>query len=674
VIDFGTGGLNREPDRMRSSTLSGTRRATVRCDGAGPQCRERRYGEGRVVVDRKHRVRVALGPGSPSARAPVGADVRRIGSWLSEAGCHFRVWAPHATGVAVVLQTGQQWDTGAASTTQPLAESGGYWSGTVAGARVGQLYRFRITTADGAVLDRLDAAARDVLSSELTRRDPASQNASIVQAAGPYRWAPFDPPRFEDYLIYQFHVGTFAGRGDEHATGWATFAQVESKLGYIREMGFNCIQPLPVQEYAMDRSWGYNPATFFAPESSYGSPAELRSLVDAAHDKGLAVVFDVVYNHFGDRDNVLWQYDGYSRSPGSGGIYVEGGQPTPWGEGPAWWREEVQDYFLQNARMYLAEYRADGLRFDATTLINGLFLREVVGRLREEFPDRYLIAEHLPDHPWIIREGRFCATWRADAHHETQRALAGQDPVNKVRGILGWDGYDHAWNLVKYTLGSHDDIGDPRDGNAEDGLTDWDRRHRYLIDQLGGRDDWTARAKCRLAWTLDVAMPGTPMLFMGSECLQAAPQVGWGYWHDGADVNGDHRFDWTIAGDTYGIEMRRLVAAANAARWANPALRADSLDITHEDHDHQVLAFVREVGDNTVLTVLNLGGSTFAEHDYGVGVRGRTGRWTQVLCSQDAEFGGWDGAGNAFYQPWTQPDGRVYVNLPKWSALILRRV
>ena len=90
------------------------------------------------------------------------------------------------------------------------------------------------------VLERLDAAARDVLSSELTRTGDG-RNASLVPDSGPYPWAPFDPPRFENFLIYQFHVGTFAGRGDEHATDWATFAQVESKLGYIKELGFTCV-------------------------------------------------------------------------------------------------------------------------------------------------------------------------------------------------------------------------------------------------------------------------------------------------------------------------------------------------------------------------------------------------------------------------------------------------
>ena len=297
------------------------------------------------------------------------------------------------------------------------------------------------------------------------------------------------------------------------------------------------------------------------------------------------------------------------------------------GARPAWWKREVQDFFYQNARMYLEEYRADGLRFDVTTQINGDHLKIVVDRLRREFPDRYLVAEHLPDHPWIVRDGPVRATWSARVHHETQRALAGQDPLRKVRSLLGWDGYDYSWNLVKYTLGSHDDIGDSENGDAEHGLSNWDSRHRYLVDQLGGRDDWTARAKCRLAWALNVAMPGTPMLFMGSECHMAAPHVGWGYWHDGGDVNGDHRFNWAIAGDPLGSQMRRLVAAANAIRWENPALRAESLTITHEDENNQVLGFVRETDDNVLLVAVNLSDRSFTDHSYGL----RTGRSGRAL-------------------------------------------
>ena len=120
--------------------------------------------------------------------------------------------------------------------------------------------------------------------------------------------------------------------------------------------------------------------------------------------------------------------------------------------------------------------------------------------------------------------------------------------------------------------------------------------------------------------------------------------------------------------------MRRLVGACNAVRWQNPALRADSLSITHVDDTNQVLAFVRELYDNVVLVVVNLGDRNFGDHSYGVRNGGRNGQWMQVLCSQDAAFGGWDGAGNAYYQPWTWSDGHLYINLPKWSVVVFRRI
>jgi 1,4-alpha-glucan branching enzyme len=583
----------------------------------------------------------------------------------------FRVWAPHARRVRVLLQAGPYWEISDDTRAFDLQQDGDDWCALILGVKTGELYRFEIATEDSRLLYRLDPAAADVVDSELTRNDASSRNGAIVLAPSRVNWSPFQTPRFEDFLIYQLHVGTFAGRNDELNRPWSTFRDLHCKLGYVRELGFNCIQLLPIHEFQRDRSWGYNPASFFAPESSYGSPLDLMRLVDAAHQNGLAVIFDVVYNHAGPGDNVLWEYDGYRQD---GGIYFEGGRMTSWGRGPAWWKREVREFFYQNARMFFERYHADGLRFDVTTQIDGEHLRQVVTRLRSEFPNKYLIAEHLPDHPWIIREGGFCATWQARTHHETQRALVDNDPLRRIQSILGWDGYDHSWNLVKYTLGSHDDIGDQNGGNAEDGLSDWDRRHRYLIDQLGGRDNPWARAKCRLAWGLNIAMPGTPMLFMGSECQMGAPQVGWGYWHDGIDANGDHRFDWSIAGDPIGIAMRRFVADSNRVRWENPALRADSLSICHWDETNQVLGFLRGVGANLVLAVVNLGPRTFSNHSYGVRTAGLAGRWTQMLCSQDPAYGGWAGAGNAYHEPWTQTDGHIYVNLPEWSVSLFRRL
>lgn len=595
-----------------------------------------------------------------------------IGAILTDGGCNFRVWAPHAEQARVLLQSGDEWrhDDPVMSVNLDRSDDG-YWNGFVPGVELGWLYRYEFEN-DGHTFQKLDAAARDVIHSQLTRHDPTSENASIVVTNQSNDWTPFDTPRFDDFLIYQFHCGTFAGRNDHFNKSIAGFAELESKLSYIHELGFSAIKLLPVQEFAMSRSWGYNPAAFFAPESAYGHPQELKHFVNAAHLNGLAVIFDVVYNHAGPGDNVLWEYDGYVGGEHEGGIYFEGGQWTDWGRGPAWHKQEVRDYFLQNACMYFDDYNADGLRFDVTTQINGNHLRDVLWQLRTMYPDKYFIAEHLPAHPWITTFGNFDATWFAKAHHETQRALNGDNPVARIRSILGWDGFNNAWNLVKYTMGSHDDVGDDKNGNAKDGLTNWDARHRYFIDQFGGRNSWTARAKCRLAWALNIAMPGTPMLFMGSECHMGAPTVGWGYWHDSQDNNGDHRFDWAIAGDPIGIKMRRLVSAANHCRWANPALRSDTLIITHEDSDNQVIAFKRWTGGNLVLTVVNLGYNNFRSRTYGVSTDNQFGQWTQILCTQDRAFGGWDGAGNAFHEPWTQSDERIYINLPKLSVVMFR--
>ena len=200
----------------------------------------------------------------------------RIGAFIVPGGCFFRVWAPNAENVAVLVQEPPYWEVDDVITRQDLVKGAkGYWSGSVPGVRAYQIYRFEIRFA-GNTFERLDSAGRDVFSSELARfGDPSNRNASIIPGPDAFPWAPFQTPRFEDFIIYQFHIGTFSGRNDDLGKDWASFEDTINKLGYIRDMGFNCIQPLPVHEYSRDRSWGYNPATFFAPESSFGSQFNL---------------------------------------------------------------------------------------------------------------------------------------------------------------------------------------------------------------------------------------------------------------------------------------------------------------------------------------------------------------------------------------------------------------
>src|SRR5688572_23439918 len=119
---------------------------------------------------------------------------QRIGAWLTPQGCFFRVWAPHAQLVSVEVQHGPYWEVGDTVIAQDLTQNGEYWSATVPGVQAWQLYRFKIALPGGGILERLDPAARDVLSSELTRMDASSRNGSIVPGTDPFLWAPFETP------------------------------------------------------------------------------------------------------------------------------------------------------------------------------------------------------------------------------------------------------------------------------------------------------------------------------------------------------------------------------------------------------------------------------------------------------------------------------------------------
>ena len=242
-----------------------------------------------------------------------------------------------------------------------------------------------------------------------------------------------------------------------------------------------------------------------------------------------------------------------------------------------------------------------------------------------------------------------------------------------MKSFLGWDGYDHAWNLVKYALGSHDDIGDLENGDAEHGLTNWDKRHRYFVDQLGGRENWWARAKCRLAWALNVAMPGTPMLFMGSECHMASPHVAWGYWHDGrtstatTDSTGALPATpsaWKCA-DSSPRQCGALGESRAASRFADrPARRSHN----------QVLGFVRELYDNVVLTVVNLSDRNFTGHELRrCAPAAATASGRRFCARRTRRFRRVGRRRQRVPRALDAGDGQVYINLPKWSVVMLRR-
>lgn len=570
----------------------------------------------------------------------------------------FRVWAPLATQVDVVGDF-NNWQENQSVLTNV---GNGYWEGVINNIHENDIYKYIIHRQNGELKFRIDPATRETVDSDT---DNATNHGIIVNTE--YTWSPFNTPAFDNLIIYQCHIGSFCGRNDGlQRDNWcATLQDVVTKLDYIRSMGFNAIALLPLQEFRGDRSWGYNPSFYYTLESDYGRPCDLRQFVDECHKRGLAVLFDVVFNHISNIDSSLWHFD-----DGTVNSYLSDFE-TPWGLSPSFWKDGIKEFFFSNLEMYYNEYNADGIRFDSTRYIEynkGMendgweFMQYLTYFSRMYYPDNYLIAEDVPSNDSIINSAGFHATWYKSAYECVLSAMNGDHPLDNIKNSIGLDGgygnsYTYSWNLVKYLLGSHDECGDMNNGQ---------NGHRNYIELFGGRDNWYARSKARMAWALNISALGTPMMFMGNECYM------WGYWNDSADSNGDHRFDWSIAGDGNGMAMRNLVTAANNLRWEHPALRNGSLEITHEDETNNIIAFKRWNNEGDVLLiVLNLSDIGFKNYSYELNTL-QSGQWQQILCTQDADFGGWDDAGNAYYDPYTNSDNLISINIPQWSVLMFK--
>src|SRR5205823_2328645 len=167
---------------------------------------------------------------------------------------------------------------------------------------------------------------------------------------------------------------------------------------------------------------------------------------------------------------------------------------------------------------------------------------------------------------------------------------------------------------------------------------------------------------------LNVALPGTPMMFMGTEGHM------WGYWSPATDANGEHRMDWAIVGDDTGAPMQRLVADANNLRWRHPALRSENLNLLHADYQGQVVAFKRyNFEGDIVLVVVNLSDNQWSNSDYGVNMAGETGQWREIFNSQSPRYGGINTTGNFQTDRQVANDGKLYINLPSWSVLMFQK-
>jgi 1,4-alpha-glucan branching enzyme len=427
--------------------------------------------------------------------------------WLSPDLCFIRLWAPHGEDVTLEFENGEP---------VPMVRDGDFWHAT-ATCKPGDRYRVAMGSswndcfaAEGARLIRRDPCARECdFDSDWCVLQP-------LPVQRPIRSVPL--PMFNELIIYEMHLGTWVSR--EKEADAKVFAAAMEALDYVADLGYNCVQLMPVIEFG--GLWGYNPRQLMAAHGPWGTAEELRRLVARAHELGIAVLFDVVLNHGSSKRNALWNYDGFGKD-GCGGIYFEGEKDTPWGRRFAFHKPEVKDYLKECCRVWVEEYHCDGLRMDSVHNMPWWLLKELTHELKECFPELMLIAEITPETPAIVNNAGFHSCWVHATHFDSLKIMkrfdGGDDKICRLSMLKGMatlhGGRFSTVGGVQSILGSHDQIGDRRDGHQDGRGT-----HRYYVSRLGGRANWHARAQSRAWFCFQNCMKGLPMTFMGTETLQ----------------------------------------------------------------------------------------------------------------------------------------------------------
>jgi 1,4-alpha-glucan branching enzyme len=484
----------------------------------------------------------------------------------------------------------------------------------------GDKYRFILNEGDSDDIRRQDPAARRVEDSNLSKN-------SIVTMRFDYTWhdSSWSRPGWEYYLIYQLHPLRFTKRNGSVSP----LRQLTEELDndgtndYLNDLHVTAIELLPINEFPGDYSWGYNPSFFYAVESSYGTPDQLKELVDTAHQNGIAVILDVVFNHGGNGDNILWQI---AQNDISHGTYYDG--DTAWGPMVNFDNDVARHFFVQNILYLAKEYHIDGFRFDATRPIHiewdgnikkkgsgggWNFLKEIRARVKAADPGIILIAEELPNN-WYITMENVGHQWGGDWHgpFDSQWVDTFHDNFKEV---LKGAHLDHLYDVFR-------NFGD----SWQDGLI-----YTESHDEVGNMDERIARrgrdAKgwemCQISATGTILARGIPMIFMGQEggeSLQFGqddgklseynPGTGETWWDDRIPIS-DYETD--IGRNKVRLWFKKMydIRAGDLNRFASGDIR-----ITHIHNDNGVLAFTRD--NDKYLIVLNFKGRSWEDYDVGI--------------------------------------------------------
>ena len=585
-----------------------------------------------------------------------------MGANLAGDGATFRVWAPGARAVHACGSFGGVSDWIPSEANRMLSDARGYWTGFRSGVRDGDEYKFWVAGSGS------EGFKRDPYARELTL-DPAYPFCNcVVRDPASYPWHDhgWRPPAFHDLVVYQLHVGTFAG--PDRADRVSTFLDVLERLDHLVALGVNALQLLPVVEFASPRSLGYDGSDLFSPEMDYAvRPDELaeylprvnellarsgaapldteqlrphgnqlKALVDLCHLHGLAVLLDVVFNHAGHQikgqAESLWFFDRAAGSDPHHSLYFTDREHT----GPvfALWKREVRQFLIDNARFFVDEYRADGFRYDQTSVLvqenandGWRFCQDLTDTVRSADASAVQVAEYWPVDDWVPRSrsrggAGFDASWH-DGLRESIRAAVAQASggagaavdLHAVARQLRAPQFPAAWKASQ-CVESHDEV-----------KTDREPRVARLADPSNPRS-WYARSRSRVASALLLTAPGIPMLFMGQEFLEDKP------WTDDPDAN-PHALIWwegLDAGDRTMSDHLRFTQELVALRRRHPALRGEGIRVFHVNPAARVLAFHRwleGVGADVVVAA-SLSEST--HWDYRLGLP-RPGGWAEVFNS-----------------------------------------
>jgi 1,4-alpha-glucan branching enzyme len=587
-----------------------------------------------------------------------------MGATLLADGATFRAWAPHAKSVHVIGDF-NAWTRNDASLL--TRDDNGHWRGFVSGVRDRHRYMFYVV-GEGS-----EGPKRDPYARELETPFPA---ACIVRKADfPWHECGYRTPRFEDFLIYQLHVGTFFAPKLPQKGG--TFLDVARKIPHFAELGVTALQLLPIQEFETTFSLGYNGTDYFSPEMDFAvadadlppyvaeanrlleakglrryAPEELRgemnqlkALVDLCHVHGLAVLLDVVYNHAGGDfgDQSLYFFD---RQPTAGGnrnsLYFTdkghaGGLVFDFG------KPEVRDFLIQNAKFFLDEYRVDGFRYDQVSVIDQdgaphgwSFCQDLTSTVRSQRPSALQKAEYWAVNPYVVIStpaGAGFDTSLTDGLRIAVRNVVGaaSAPDGRPLDMTGlarrlWpDGFTEHWRFVQ--------------GPENHDIVYLGREPRVArLGDPGNPRSWYGRSRARVATGISLTAPGIPMLFMGQEFLEDKP------WSDNFEFHRDLLLHWAGLdhGDKQMLDHLRFTRELINLRWCHPGLRGQGFRIVHVHDEHRVLAFQRwvEGEGHDVLVIVHL--ATFHRFGYRIGFPAG-GEWREVFNSD-------------VYENWVNPD------------------